>query len=92
MNNDKMLGLVAAIDLDDFMRSRLFACIYCGDTTQKTRDHVISVAWSGHKRNYKEYSSIIIAFKFEKGIPFDYSLTKYFYLLNKSRKDKLKLG
>jgi hypothetical protein len=44
--------LVIDYEASDFKRSRSFACIYCGDTTQKTRDHVVSISWSGHKRSY----------------------------------------
>lgn len=45
---------VAGIEDDDFKRSRVYACIYCGDTTSLTRDHVVSVSWTGHKRSYKK--------------------------------------
>ena len=43
---------VVDINSSDFERYKFFACIYCGNTTSKTRDHVISVSWSGHKRQY----------------------------------------
>ncbi len=43
---------VIDIYTDDFQRSRWSACIYCGNTTCITRDHVISVSWTGYKRSY----------------------------------------
>lgn len=45
-------NFVINADACDFSRSRAFACVYCGDTTQRTRDHVIPVSWSGLKRSY----------------------------------------
>lgn len=44
--------LIIDIEADDFARSRMMACIYCGNTTEMTRDHVIPVSWSGFKRSY----------------------------------------
>lgn len=50
---EEILSFVVDIEDNDFLRSRKFACIYCGDTTQRTRDHIISVAWRGYKRCYE---------------------------------------
>ena len=58
MKDDKLQGLVIGIDVDDFTRSRMFACVYCGDTTQRTRDHVVSVSWSGFKRSYSKGDTV----------------------------------
>lgn len=49
---DDFSCLVIDIEADDFARSRMMACIYCGNTTDITRDHVIPVSWSGFKRSY----------------------------------------
>ncbi len=58
MSFDKWLGFVADVNDDDFKRSRSHSCIYCGDTTQMTRDHVISVSWTGFKRSYAKGDTV----------------------------------
>lgn len=35
-----------------------FCCVYCGNTTDITRDHVIPVSWESEKRSYKKGDTI----------------------------------
>lgn len=53
-----MNQFVIDINADDFDRSRNSACIYCGDTTSLTRDHVVAVSWSGYKRSYRKGDTV----------------------------------
>lgn len=49
---------VVSIYCDDFERRIMFACIYCGSTISKTRDHVISVSWRGYGRFYDKGTTV----------------------------------
>mgnify|MGYP001613672329 CR=1 FL=1 len=46
-------NFVIDVDATDLQRNRMSACIYCGNTTSLTRDHVIPCSWSGFKRSYQ---------------------------------------
>ena len=50
---DDFANFVIDVDADDLQRNRMSACIYCGNTTSLTRDHVIPVSWTGFKRSYQ---------------------------------------
>jgi hypothetical protein len=52
------LELVVDVNTDDLTRHRMNACIYCGNTTSITRDHVVPVSWGGFKRFYDRNDTV----------------------------------
>jgi hypothetical protein len=53
-----MNQFVVDIYADDFERHLQCACIYCGNTTSMTRDHVVAVSWTGFKRSYSKGDTV----------------------------------
>ena len=55
---DNFANFVVDVTADDLIRNKMSACIYCGNTTGITRDHVIAVSWTGFKRSYSKGDTV----------------------------------